>query len=809
MAKKRLVDFRGGINLKISSHMIGDSQGQDATDTDLSTVRLQGRKKLDTTGTSPLDRAWGEHYYDAGASGRWVSSDTVHGDDTSAPANLVVTNASDFVTWNQDLYVSRVNASGGDTLVRYIDGGTTPYALAFEPPAKVDLTCDFYDYIYDPDSNTVYSDPGAEWSYDSFRELTRQASSDIAARSSARGVNWAVNRKFDSLSDSGYYLKTVRNFSGIPIESNTAVKANLTRGTFVEDVNNAPNFLNFSITAPSDNSDATVSAMPIIGYRLYRNDNISRNVSLGLIYPESISLTITQQAYYYEALRFFLTGLDSNGTYRAKWWCWSGGQFDVGFVDANNNSSSTLPVNLDGTTFNVNGSGHATLGFRTDPISNTDTTTLEQVDLPWVPWINAVDLWIEKEVLTGVWATVKCFSVYSQRAGTTQDFYHSYYPRYINQSNSPMPTTLTPNQEGYDFIDCFASGLSSGFITSNQEKTAPPNSMKFLKEWNNFFFGVGTQYTSSDRYGGNKNKADTFLFVSDYNNPRHWPLDGYLEFSQAITGIFPFRDSLIVFSKFAAYKVFGSRPNQMRKTQFSDTEGLIEGYEKTIQRVGNFLVWISQSGICVFDGAQVTNLTRGRFDGDPFDGTSPIVAGVFEGKYYAIRTNGSGFLIDFTLEGFPITKVNSIWDDASVTTPASPVLHYVAKTHQLFFGVLDTNDNTNKGGIVEGSSTRSSWTYKTRAFDGDNFGSIKLIRNFTINGSGYGTLTATVDGTTVLNAISVGSSGTPITEPTRVYLPETVAGNDFGLPAGDTWDLQLNWTGTIDWIDTEYDILAA
>jgi hypothetical protein len=61
MAKQRLVDFRGGINEKVSPHMIGDTQGQDAVDLDFSTVRLEGRDSLNAS-----DSASGSFLYDVG-----------------------------------------------------------------------------------------------------------------------------------------------------------------------------------------------------------------------------------------------------------------------------------------------------------------------------------------------------------------------------------------------------------------------------------------------------------------------------------------------------------------------------------------------------------------------------------------------------------------------------------------------------------------------------------------------------------------------------------------------------------------------
>ena len=100
MPKQTLVDFRGGLNKKISSHMIGDTQGQAANDVDLGSVRLQGRRKID-----PDTRAEGTFFYEVGnvvetedRRGRWVSWD--------AADDSYISGAVDFAVWNRDLYVA-------------------------------------------------------------------------------------------------------------------------------------------------------------------------------------------------------------------------------------------------------------------------------------------------------------------------------------------------------------------------------------------------------------------------------------------------------------------------------------------------------------------------------------------------------------------------------------------------------------------------------------------------------------------------------------------------------------------------------
>lgn len=832
MAKARLVDFRGGINQKISPHMIGDTQAQEAKNVDLSAVRLEGLTApiTDDLGISAgvFREAYGEQFLDTGdsVSQRWITTDPNHTGILSGPYSYptfyvqYVSNSTDFVVWNKDLYVSRLNSSGSDTLLRFVNessatsngGNNTGYALAFEPPAQVLLESSYYETV-----GTYSLDNNRSLTYDEFRSTAFRSTAGgnttaTEASSPARGVNWAVNRNLNSLSDSGYYLRTVRNYRGLPIESNSSVKADLTNGSYIHSVNSTPNLLNFSITTPSDANDSFVSAMPVIGYRLYRNDNLSRNVSLGLISPETITLTINNNAYILNAYEFAFSGLDPNGTYRVKWWCHSGAKFSTSEANANSDSGDTAATNLNGATFTVNSGGQAFLGFRHNSTAG----------LSWDAIHRGVDLWIEREVLTDVWATVGCVSYW-----------------YGNNLSSTGTSSYTGSHSVVDFIDCFASGLSSGYITSNQDKTAPPNSLKFLAEWNNFFFGVGSEYTSSDRYGDNINKKDSFLFVSDYNNPRHWPLDGYVEFPDSITGIYPYRDAMIVFTRRAIYRVFGSRANQMRKVQVNTIEGLPPDYRKTIQMLGSYLIWVSTKGICLYDGNSVTNLTRGRFSSDIFDGYTPVDSVTFENKYYVITNNMSGYIIDFNLEGFPLIEVDDFSKGYATTKPvASTNLEYIPSKHQVYVNWYNTtavggfNSSSINSAIIEGYDVSSDpysvltstfnpqkpWVYRTRSFDGGNFGAIKLVRNVTINGYGYGQVTIRIDGTTVVNQQTVGSytswgqkpeDATPITEPTRVYLPETVAGNPFGLPAGDVWDVELEWMGTVDWIETEYDLLSA
>ena len=139
MPKQILVDFRGGLNKKISPHMIGDTQGQDANNLDMGAVRLQGRRQLDTS-----QKAAGNFFYEVGSAnnaGRWVSSD-------QADTATYIDYSSDFAVWNRDLYVAlsyktinnqEVAHSTGEIEV-FRDGGSSPVKLSFDPPASATVT---------------------------------------------------------------------------------------------------------------------------------------------------------------------------------------------------------------------------------------------------------------------------------------------------------------------------------------------------------------------------------------------------------------------------------------------------------------------------------------------------------------------------------------------------------------------------------------------------------------------------------------------------------------------------------------------
>ena len=614
-------------------------------------------------------------------------------------------------------------------------------------------------------------DDSRKYIYSTYTSASNSWTTDLARGAANDGwLGTGASKRDFTGSTHGYYLSTVRAQSNLPVLSQgrtqVSISATSTKSNYISVGSFVPQRVNFTITAPTDSTDL------LLGYQLEREDGIG-SYNFGYISPDT-GITLTGSGTSYT-----LT-IPTAGTYRIAWYAYQ---------------NCTLSFDS-GTTVKSDTTG---VVFTTTAANQTRTITLSE---PTDDGYRGFDLWIEKRVLTGVtssadtYVIARCFDVFETSSATS----------------------IT----GSDFLDVFSAGLTSGSLSSSgtSTNTAAPDYLKFLEESNNFFFGVGTEDTDSTRYASG-NKKGSYLFVSSYNNPRDWPTTGYVEFDDEINGIHSYPGELIVWTQNGTYRVTGSRPEQMRKIKLATTEGMKPDYHRSAALVNNYLVWVSQSGICFYDGNTVTNLTRGRFETSDLsilNAGSSIHAGQIDGRYYVLGANETGYVVDFNLEGFPVAQVDLAetgtvrFTDTvnSVSTTPDPVLFYKRSENQLY----------SRRGIVEGKTTRNLWDYQTRDFDGGAYGSIKLVKNIVLNGKGTGKVQIYLDGqpvfTTVANNVTVEdpktvniTTNSTVTEPVKLYLPAGFT-TRYGVSAADVWSVKItDWSGQIDWIDTEYEILTS
>jgi len=413
----------------------------------------------------------------------------------------------------------------------------------------------------------------------------------------------------------GYFLRIAREENGLPVLSQEASKCVFNGVNPAAGVTYLPRRMNFSITNPSD-----FNSSKHLAYQLTRTDNLGSNVVLGYIKPSNIALSTPNSS---NAMT--LSNLTSSKTYRLTWCGYLGAQLRI------RNPETSQDVTSDAEPGGITITGVSSYTITLVPDGNS--------------W--GFDLWVEERVLQpltnstagDVWAYVRAFDGFK-------------YTR-TNNTGTNVSATVTAS----DFLDLFPNGNSAGGINNYVSETEPPTHLKFLKEANNFFFGVGTEATADGRYiNATVNKADSYLFISRYNNPRDWPVSGFLEFEDSITGLISYPGEMIVWTANATYRVFGSAHDAMRKVKLPTTEGMPSGNNRTAVLVNNYLVWLSASGICVYDGSNVSNISKIRLDS--FDiGNNPH-AGQFDGVYFLLDRSETGWAVDTNLEGFPLTRID-------------------------------------------------------------------------------------------------------------------------------------------------------
>lgn len=252
------------------------------------------------------------------------------------------------------------------------------------------------------------------------------------------------------------------------------------------------------------------------------------------------------------------------------------------------------------------------------------------------------------------------------------------------------------------------SGLFLDFIPSRAlidiqpilNTALPPFNLRFVTEVNNFFFGVDNRT----------------LYISRFGDPNNWPLAGYIDFDNNITALGKRGSDLLVFTDYSLYRVFGSAADSMRKVKVPTVEGVPSGLHRCVREIMQGVLYVSPNGICFFDGASVTNLTKSIISDFKVPATNleENVAGVVDNRYYlvaAVNVN-DGYLVDMR-QGIRISR----------TKIAAASLHYRGQTNKLY----------SEEGYLGGGSLQP-FQVISKDFDGGDLQSLKVFRGVRITG---------------------------------------------------------------------------
>ncbi len=125
------------------------------------------------------------------------------------------------------------------------------------------------------------------------------------------------------------------------------------------------------------------------------------------------------------------------------------------------------------------------------------------------------------------------------------------------------------------------------------------------------------------------------LYFSESGNPHAWQSLNWIGFDDTITAIGKEYQGLLVMTNNRVYRVTGTDADTIVKQEIPDRQGCPNW--RTLATVGNTPIWMSNDGLCIWDGDKVSIVTKDRYD---FEFT-PIHATVANDSYYLWHSMGS------------------------------------------------------------------------------------------------------------------------------------------------------------------------
>lgn len=286
--------------------------------------------------------------------------------------------------------------------------------------------------------------------------------------------------------------------------------------------------------------------------------------------------------------------------------------------------------------------------------------------------------------------------------------------------------------------------LVMGESLSSQDSYPPPEGGRFLTESGGvFFLAVNTA-------------SYTRLYFSTLGNPHAWPTLNFQGFSDDITGIVPEFEGVLVFTRNSAYRVTGASDIEtVVVQQVPGNQGCVNWH--TIAQLDNMPVWMSNDGLCSWDGNAINVLSLGKVN---TRGLFPVSATTWDGAYYLFTSSGT--LVYDVRNGGIFRRLSTVCEYAWTDQ----------ERDQLF---VQRNNNSYQ---LHGGTAVVPLTYRTGHIGGSEL-TFKRFAEVIVSSDGYLTLNVIVDGKNKLDVMV--SSGR-----TRIKLPHTIVGR---------W-LQLELTGT-------------
>ena len=228
------------------------------------------------------------------------------------------------------------------------------------------------------------------------------------------------------------------------------------------------------------------------------------------------------------------------------------------------------------------------------------------------------------------------------------------------------------------------------------------------------------------------------VYFSINGHPEYWNSLDYLQLNDDCTGIGKFGEQTLVFTRADAYVVTGFNRDTVSMTKLPYREGCMN--HRSIANVGDYLVWSSKNGVCVYNGANVQIATRNilswnelaRVGDETFDDFNTvfdsntgyeIVDGLaLQGKYYAVFNNGIGIL---RIEDFQVASTIEIDGIKSL---------YYDDINNFIVAVIKTDTGYEAKSIDTDSGNKMTSLWRTGEIQGEEgYGVLKHYRKIQLD----------------------------------------------------------------------------
>ena len=219
---------------------------------------------------------------------------------------------------------------------------------------------------------------------------------------------------------------------------------------------------------------------------------------------------------------------------------------------------------ISGKTYSYTYSFQTTNGFRSGPVSISQFATITPSTDQGIITLSNFDSVMEDHVsIIEVWRTVANGAVF-YKAGEINRFLGDSSGDIVFEDNATDAELLTHEQLDMQFTDDL------------------PTSGKYLCEKNSVFF-----MAAGDR-----------VYFSKQSNPHSYPALQFVVFDDDVTGMIASETYVLVFTLNRAYMLSGDSMADIAKQELPDAQGVSNW--KTISRVKNMPIWVSNDGVCAF-----------------------------------------------------------------------------------------------------------------------------------------------------------------------------------------------------------------